>query len=144
LIGAAAFAVVERKMGGESMQRWVSLAIGIAVMAGAEPAAAQDAVKGEAVFKRCRACHAVGPNAANKSGPQLNGIVGRKAASIAGFDYSDAMKERAATGLVWTDANLAAYLQAPDVFLPKGVMASSGIKDPAQLNDLIAYLKTQK
>ena len=135
-------------MGGESMQRWVSLASGlaivIAVIAGAEPATAQDAVKGEAVFKRCRACHAVGPNAANKAGPQLNGVVGRKAASIAGFDYSDAMKERAAAGLAWTDANLEAFLQAPDVFLPKGVMASSGIKDPAQLKDLIAYLKTQK
>jgi cytochrome c len=144
LIRDAAFAVVERKMGGESMQRWVSLAIGIAVIAGAEPVAAQDAVKGEAVFKRCRACHAVGQNAPNKTGPHLNGVVGRKAASVAGFDYSDAMKGRGATGLVWTDANLAAYLQAPDVFLPKGVMASSGIKDPAQLNDLIAYLKTQK
>ena len=126
------------------MQRWVSLAIGIAIIAGAEPAAAQDAVKGEAVFKRCRACHAVGPNAANKTGPRLNGIAGRKAASVAGFDYSDAMKARAASGLVWTDANLQGYLQAPDVFLPNGVMAFAGIKDAAQLNDLIAYLKTQK
>jgi cytochrome c len=130
------------------MQRWVSLAVGLAIgigiIAAAEPVLAQDAVKGEAVFKRCRACHAVGPNAVNKSGPQLNGVAGRKAASVAGFDYSDAMKARAAAGLVWTDANLQGYLQAPDVFLPGGVMASAGIKDPAQLNDLIAYLKTQK
>jgi cytochrome c len=126
------------------MQRWISLAIGIAIILGARPVLAQDAVKGEAVFKRCRACHAVGPGAANKTGPQLNGVAGRKAASVAGFDYSDAMKARAAAGLVWTDANLAGYLQAPDVFLPGGVMASAGIKDPAALNDLIAYLKTQK
>ena len=126
------------------MQRWGSLAIAVAIFAAAGPAMAQDAVKGEAVFKRCRACHAVGPNAPNKTGPHLNAVAGRKAASVAGFDYSDAMKAKAAGGLVWTDANLAAYLQAPDVFLPGGVMASAGIKDPVALNDLIAYLKTQK
>jgi cytochrome c len=124
------------------MQRWVPLAIFIAV--GAAPAGAQDAVKGEAVFRRCRACHAVGPGARNKTGPQLNGIVGRKAATAPGFNYSEAMKERAAGGLVWTEANLNAYLQAPDAFLPKGVMAFAGIKDAGQLNDLIAFLKTQK
>ena len=124
------------------MKRWVSLAIVSAAIAA--PAAAQDVAKGEAAFKRCRACHAVGPGAANKTGPELNGIVGRKAAAVPGFNYSDAMKARAATGLVWTEANLAAYLQAPDEFLPKGVMASAGVKDAGQLKDLIAFLKTQK
>lgn len=136
------------------MQRWVTVAIGLVLIgpvtigvgaiAAADAANAQDAVAGEAVFKRCRACHTVGPNAQNKSGPQLNGVVDRKAAAVPGFDYSDAMKERAAAGLVWTEDNLAAYLQAPDVFLPKGVMAFSGLKDAAQLKDVIAYLKTQK
>jgi cytochrome c len=124
------------------MKRWVSLAIVIAAIAA--PAAAQDVAKGEAAFKRCRACHAVGPGAGNKTGPQLNGIVGRKAAAAPGFNYSDAMKARAAAGLVWTEPNLTAYLQAPDEFLPKGVMAFAGVKDPAQLKDLIAFLKTQK
>jgi cytochrome c len=124
------------------MKRWVSLAIVVA--ATAAPAAAQDAAKGEAAFKRCRACHAVGAGAANKTGPQLNGIVGRKAAAAPGFNYSDAMKARAAAGLVWTEANLAAYLRAPDEFLPKGVMAFAGVKDAGQLKDLIAFLKTQK
>jgi cytochrome c len=126
------------------MNGWVSLAIVIAAVVAAVPAEAQDAAKGEQVFRRCRACHAVGPAARNKSGPQLNGVVGRKAATVPGFNYSDAMKEKAAGGLVWTDQNLMAYLQAPDAFIPNGVMASAGIKDPAQLRDLIAYLKTQK
>lgn len=124
---------------------WVVMAsVAMVLAASSTTANAQDAAKGEAVFKRCRACHAIGANAQNKSGPQLTGIVGRKAAAVAGFDYSDAMKARAAAGLVWTDENLEAYLNAPDVFLPQGVMAFSGIKDAGQLKDLIAYLKTQK
>lgn len=128
------------------MTRRVRLAIFGAVVSAAAcavaPALAQDATNGQAVFRSCRACHAVGPAARNKSGPQLNGIIGRKAASVPGFAYSDAMKQKAASGLVWTEANLTAYLQAPDVFLPGGVMAFA-VKDPQQIRDLIAFLKTQ-
>jgi cytochrome c len=144
LIGAAAFAVVESSMRSESMKRTLRLAMAIAVIAGTAPAVAQDATKGEVVFNQCRACHAIGPGARNKVGPQLNGIVGRKAGSVSGFNYSDAMKQKAASGLVWTEANLSSYLQSPDVFLPGGVMAISGVKDEGQLKDLIAFLKTHK
>lgn len=126
------------------MKRWASLAIFIAVIAGATPAWSQDATRGEAVFNRCRACHAIGPGAKNKVGPALNGIVGRRAATVAGFNYSDAMKAKAATGLVWTEPNLTAYLESPDSFVPQGVMAYSGVKDEGELKDLIAYMKTQK
>jgi cytochrome c len=63
---------------------------------------------------------------------------------VPGFNYSDAMKERAGTGLVWTDDNLARYLDSPDTFLPNGVMAFSGVKNAGDLKDLIAFLKTQK
>ncbi len=126
------------------MKRTLRLAMAIAVMAVAAPALAQDATKGEVVFNQCRACHAIGPGAKNKAGPQLNGIVGRKAASVSGFSYSDAMNKAAGNGLVWTEANLSSYLQSPDVFLPGGVMAYSGVKDEGQLKDLIAFLKTHK
>jgi cytochrome c2 len=112
------------------------------VVFAASPAAAQDATRGAEAFNPCRACHAIGPGARNKTGPQLNGIVGRKAAAVSGYPYSEAMKERAAAGLVWTEANLAAYLESPDAFLPNGVMAFRGIKDPAKLQDVIAFLKT--
>ena len=81
------------------MMRRGILAIAAMLLAGAAPAAAQDASKGEAVFKRCRACHAIGPAAQNKAGPVLTGIVGKKAASVPGFNYSDAMKEAAGRGL---------------------------------------------
>lgn len=125
------------------MKRWVTLAIFGAAIAAGEPAAAQDVANGETVFRRCRACHAAGPGARNKAGPQLNGVVGRKAASVPGFDYSDALKEKAAAGLTWTEPNLTAYLMAPDTFVPGGVMAFGGIKDQKQLKDLIAFLKTK-
>lgn len=134
------------------MKRWVSLAVLPAVFpavlggvaATSTSASAQDATRGAAVFRACRACHTVGPAARNKAGPQLNGIVGRRAASVPGFEYSQAMQQAASNGLVWTDANLKAYLESPDTFLPRGVMAFSGIKNDAKLNDLIAYLKTQR
>jgi len=126
------------------MRRTLHLAVAIMVTACAVPTYAQDVAKGAQVFNRCRACHAVGPAARNKAGPQLNGIVGRKAASAAGFNYSDAMKRAAGNGLVWTEAKLTSYLDSPDVFLPGGVMAFAGVKDRGDLKDLIAFLKAQK
>jgi cytochrome c len=126
------------------MIRRVSLAIATILLAGMGPASAQDASKGEAVFKRCRACHAIGPAAQNKAGPVLTGIVGKKAASVPGFNYSDAMKEAGAGGLTWTEPQLAKFLASPDGFLPNNVMAFPGIKNPADVNDLIAFLKLHK
>ncbi len=124
------------------MKRVLSLASLAAAAAGLTPAAADDA--GQKVFNRCRACHAIGPGAHNKVGPQLNGIIGRKAGSVAGFNYSDALKQKAAAGLVWTEANLQQYLDSPDTFIPNGVMAFAGVKNEGELKDLIAFLKTQK
>jgi len=126
------------------MKRWGRLAISIAVAAGAAPAWAQDAAKGQVVFNACRACHTIGADARNKAGPQLNGVVGRKAAAVPGFRYSDAMTEAASNGLVWTEPKLTAYLESPDRFLPQGVMAFAGVKNAGDLKDLIAFLKTQK
>lgn len=115
-----------------------------ALLLGSVPAAAQDASKGEAVFKRCRACHAIGPAAQNKAGPSLTGVVGRKAGSVAGFNYSEAMRKAASGGLVWTDDKLAQFLATPDAVVPDNVMAFGGVKDPAERADLIAFLKLHK
>lgn len=116
----------------------------LAVLLAGLPAAAQDASKGEAVFKRCRACHAIGPAAQNKAGPALTGIVGRKAGAVPNFNYSDAMKDAGSGGLVWTEDKLAQFLEAPDAFVPGNVMASAGIKNAAERADLIAFLKLHK
>jgi cytochrome c2 len=123
--------------------RTVSLAVAALTLAGA-PGWAQDASKGEGVFKRCRACHAIGPAAPNKAGPALTAIFGRKAGTVPGFNYSEAMAKAGAGGLVWTEATLTQFLEAPDTFLPNNVMAAPGITNPADIKDLIAFLKLHK
>jgi cytochrome c len=76
-----------------------------------------DAENGAEIFKKCRACHDIGPNAKNKVGPMLNDIIGRKAGSIEWFAYSQANKTAGATGLVWTDDVLFKYLENPLTFM---------------------------
>jgi cytochrome c len=99
------------------------------------------AENGADVFKKCRACHEIGPNAKNKVGPQLNGIIGRKASSVEGFAYSDASHAAAAGGLVWTEETLFKYLYDPRAFMPRTKMAFAGLRDEQDRKDLIAYLK---
>lgn len=125
------------------MIRSLRFVISIAMVAGTTPAWGQDASQGAVVFNQCRACHAIGPGARNKAGPELNGIVGRKAASVSGFKYSKSMKAAAVKGLVWNEQNLSAYLESPETFIPNGVMAYGGVKNDTDLKNLIAFLKTQ-
>ena len=66
------------------------------------------AAAGEDVFRQCRSCHEVGPNAKSKIGPALNGIIGRKAGTVEGFNYSPVNKAAGEKGLVWTEAELSA------------------------------------
>ena len=101
-----------------------------------------DAVAGEAVFKKCMTCHAVGEGARNKVGPVLNGVVGRPAGTFPEFRYSEAMVAAGAGGLVWTPENLASYLLAPKEFVPGNKMAFAGLKEQADIDNVIAYLAT--
>jgi cytochrome c len=109
----------------------------------AAPAAAQEgnAEDGAEVFKKCRACHDVGPEAKNKVGPLLNDIIGRKAGTIEGFAYSEANKSAGSKGLVWTEDVLFKYLENPLAFMPGTKMAFAGLKDPQDRQDVIAFLK---
>lgn len=96
---------------------------------------------GEKVFKsKCGACHTVEAGK-NRVGPSLNGVAGRPAASIAGFKYSENMKE---SKIVWSDDKLDAYLEDPKKIVPKGNMAFVGLKKPEERADVIAYLKSAK
>jgi cytochrome c2 len=106
-------------------------------------AAAQEgnADDGAEVFKKCRACHDVGPDARNKVGPVLNDIIGRHAGTIEGFAYSEANKSAGGKGLVWTEDVLLKYLENPLTFMPGTKMAFAGLKDAQDRKDLIAYLK---
>lgn len=114
----------------------------VTLIATAAPASAQDAVAGQRVFNQCRACHTIDQGGRNGVGPNLHGIVGHKAADRDGFRYSANMKELAEGGLVWTEENLRKYLANPKSLVPRGTMAFAGIRNEKQLDDLIAYLKS--
>ena len=119
-------------------------ALAALVLAGAAPpAAAQDAAAGQRVFNQCRACHTVDRGGRNGVGPNLHGVVERKAGAVEGFRYSAPMREKADGGLAWTEDNLRAYLRNPKEVVPGGSMAYPGLRNEQQLNDLVAYLKQQ-
>ena len=106
------------------------------------PALAEgDATKGEKVFKKCKACHAVGDGAKNKVGPQLNGIIEAEIASVDGFKYSKAFVAKKAEGLVWNEAELDAYLTKPKKHTPGTKMSFAGLRKEKDRADVIAYLK---
>lgn len=116
------------------------LAISLAV-AICSPAFASDVASGEQAFKACFACHAVGPNAKNKVGPELNGVVGRKWGAVEGFNYSSDLAEGKTAGKVWDEATLDKYIENPKAVAPKGKMPYAGLKDATKRGDLIAYMK---
>ena len=97
------------------------LALGLAAMAG--PTFAADAAAGEETFKKCKACHSViGDDGTEfqkggKTGPNLYGVIGRPVASVAGFKYGAGISAAGATGAVWDEASLAAYVANPAAWL---------------------------
>ncbi|WP_022721597.1 cytochrome c family protein [Rhodopseudomonas sp. B29] len=117
-------------------------------------ASAQDAAKGEAVFKQCMTCHRADKNMV---GPALGGVVGRKAGTAPGFTYSELNHHSGEAGLVWTPENIIAYLPDPNAFLKK-FLTDKGHADQAtgstkmtfklaneqQRKDVVAYLQTLK
>jgi len=97
---------------------------------------------GEKVFKKCKACHAVGDKAKHKIGPHLNGIFGRAAGTAEGFKkYSKNMKAAGADGLVWDEETLATFLAKPKSMIKRTKMAFAGLKKEDDLTAVIAYLK---
>ena len=107
------------------------------VAASAGAAAAQDAQKGEQDFAVCRPCHAIGPDAANMLGPELNALDGRHSGSVPGYSYTAANKN---SGIVWTQSTFTRYIQNPQAVVPGTKMFFAGIKDQQQIKDLWAYL----
>ena len=107
-------------------------------------AEAGNAEAGQRVFNQCRACHTINEGGRSGVGPNLWGIVGRRAGAVEGFRYSSNMRELAAGGLTWTEDRLRAYIQNPKAVVPQGSMSYVGLRNDAQLNDLMAYLAAQK
>ncbi len=101
-------------------------------------ASAQNAAAGEKVFAQCKACHQVGETAKNAVGPLLNGLFGRKSGTIDGFNYSPANKN---SGITWDEATFREYIKDPKAKIPGTKMIFTGLKNPQQVEDIIAYLK---
>ncbi|MDP3853801.1 cytochrome c family protein [Phenylobacterium sp.] len=99
-----------------------------------------DIENGKRKFGLCKSCHTIVPGGANLTGPNLHGVFGRKAGSLEGYNYSDAVK---AAGFVWDGEHLDKWLAEPRTFLPGTKMTFAGLKDPKDRVDLIAYMKVE-
>ncbi|MGY4174766.1 cytochrome c [Bradyrhizobium sp. USDA 4518] len=117
----------------------VTILAALLVSAGIGQANAQTATRGQSQFNTCKPCHQVGDNARNAVGPTLNGLIGRKAGSVEGYSYSEAMKN---SGITWTDRNLSDYIHDPKATVPGNKMAFGGMKDDQTISDIIDYLHT--
>lgn len=120
------------------------LALGIVVSALiAAPALAEgDAAAGANVFKKCAACHAVGEGAKNKVGPELNLLIGRVAGTHPDFKYSQGMVDAGTGGVTWTAETLHQFLSKPRDFVKGTKMSFPGLKEQADVDNVIAYLTT--
>ncbi|KCV80860.1 Diheme cytochrome c SoxE [Actibacterium atlanticum] len=101
-----------------------------------------DPEHGAEVWKECAACHEVGPGAHNNVGPNLNGIYGRRAASVDGFAYSASMDRAGSDGLTWTLETLEVYIHNPKSLVTGTNMNFGGIKDAQDRADLLAYMRS--
>ena len=108
--------------------------VALALAAGTAAGADGNPARGEQLYARCQACHAL---AYDRVGPRHCGLLGRKAGSVPGFDYSTAMKK---SGIVWTAKALDRFLADPPRAVPGTTMTYAGIPDPKERTDLIAYL----
>ena len=114
---------------------WAALAVAVVsqpVRAAGDPAA------GEQVFRKCLPCHAVGPGAKNKVGPELNGLDGRHSGTAPGYSYSDVNKK---SGVVWGEQTFKKYIHDPRAMIPGTKMIFPGIKNETEVDNMWAYLK---
>ena len=109
----------------------VTLASGTVLAQEGDPAA------GEKVFNRCRACHVLDADT-NRVGPYLQGVFGRTAGTVEGFNYSPAMKD---SGIVWEEETIAEYVTDPKGYVPGNRMAFPGLRKEEDVANLVAYLK---
>ena len=110
----------------------------VAVNLSSEPRFANaDLKRGELLSLACVVCHTLGPGEEHLAGPNLHGVFGRAAASATTFEYSAALRE---SGIIWSPAELDAWLAEPDGFVPGNNMVFAGIHSASDRSDLLAYL----
>jgi len=115
------------------------IALALTAMAAGSACAGGDPTRGADLFQQnCSACHSV-KQGQNQVGPSLFAVVGRPAASISDFSYSDAMSH---SGILWTAEKLMAYLKAPRRFIPGVKMLFPGLPEDRDREDVVAFLST--
>ena len=124
-----------------TLTRKIVIALALIAFTGGAAQAAGDAANGKTLFVRCAICHKTVKDGGNGLGPNLFGVGGRKAGTVAGFAYSDAMKN---SGIVWTEDKLEAYIGDPKAVVPGNRMAFAGLSNHQQAGDVAAYLMTLK
>jgi len=112
--------------------------ISAVLVASSGGALAADVAAGEQSFKKCLVCHSIGADAKNKVGPAQNGLDGRKAGTVEGFNYSEANKN---SGITWNEQTFKQYIKAPQAMIPGTKMTFAGVTDPQEADNLWAYLK---
>jgi cytochrome c2 len=118
-----------------------ALALGLLPALGAHA----DAARGERVFQRCYACHSVIAGEDKLPGPNLRCVVGRRAGTLPGFEYSPAMVAAGeARGLVWTRASLEAFLADPQAVVPGTTMGPPALPGAGDVGDVIDYLEASR
>ena len=107
------------------------------IVASTLASAAGSIKKGAAIYKReCAECHTM-KDGTNKKGPSIFRLIGRKAGTIANYDYSSAIKD---SGIVWSTEKLDLYIKNPNKVVPGGKMKYEGLSSAKSREDLIAYL----
>lgn len=97
--------------------------------------------KGSKLFRQCQSCHQVGPKARHAVGPYLNNIFGRRAGTLDGFRYSDAMEQAGQGGLVWDETALARFISDPSGTVKGTRMKFRGLKDEPDQKALVAFIR---
>ena len=116
-----------------------TMSVVLTLAATAALAQSGDATRGERLFnQQCKVCHTLEKGGRNGIGPNLFGMFGQKAAAVDGFSFSEAMHK---SGIVWDDKTTTDYLKDPKASVPGGKMVYAGLKQQAQLDDMIAYLR---
>lgn len=131
----------EIRLGGyrEDAMWWILV---VAMLLWPALAAAQSVRMGEQVFARCAMCHEIGAGAKSRQGPLLTGLFGRRAASVPDFPYSAAMRQDRDNGLIWTPETVAGFIAKPKHFEPGTGMIFPGLKNEADIADVVAYIAT--
>ena len=124
------------------MKKTLSLALSTAIIAFSSIgyANAADMAKGKKVFNKCKACHTL-VAAKHRIGPSLSGVFGRTAGTSAKYKYSKALKNAGGGGLVWSEKTISEYLVKPRTYVKGTKMTFIGLKKPADIENLMAFLK---